>query len=221
MFIMFIWYKAHQLKTKLIEREPLQPFLKVLQQLSNDTTINKYATNLIYLTASNNSKFVEPKIIYSILNRMPKRADVYWFIHINVLDTPYDARYKVETLEKEDVIWITFNLGFRVEPRINYFFRLVVEELVKNNEIDITSRYQSLSGNKVRGDFMFVLLPTFLSRENDLGTFDNFIMRNYYFLKKIDLPETSAYGLDTSNVTIEKTPLVLSPPRKFQLTREV
>jgi len=220
MYIMFVWHKANMIKSRLTEFEPFSPYLPVLRQLSNDTTVNQLSTNLIYLTSSANKNMIESKIIYSLLNKTPKRADIYWFIHVNTLDTPYEASYKVEILEKNDVIWVTFSLGFRIEPRINHFFRYVVQDLVNCKEIDITSRYQSLSNNKVSGDFYFILLKSFLSYENELSPIENFIMRSYFEIKKLGMSDQSSYGLDTSNVSIESTPLILTAPRKFNLVRE-
>jgi len=220
MYIMFIWHKARVIKNRLTEFEPFSDHLPVLRQLSNDLTVSKYATNLIYLTASGNNHLIETKIIYSIFNRSPKRADIYWFIHVNVLDEPYAMKYKVEILEEGDVVWITFNLGFRIEPRLNYFFRLVVDELVKNKEVDITSRYESLSYNKIRSDFNFVVMKNFLSHENDLPVFEDFVMRNYFVIKMISLSEQASYGLDTSNITIENVPLIISRPKELRLIRE-
>ena len=220
MYIMFVWHKAQQIKSRLIEFEPFEPYLPVLRQLSNDTSVNQVSTNLIYLTSSNDKNKIESRIIYSLLNKTPKRADIYWFIHVNTLDIPYHSSYKVEILEENDVVWVTFNLGFRVEPRINHFFRVVVQELVTNKEIDITSRYQSLSYNKVKGDFYFILLKSFLSYENELHPIENFIMRNYFEIKKLAMSDQASYGLDTSNVSIESTPMILTKPRKFGLVRE-
>jgi KUP system potassium uptake protein len=220
MYIMFIWHKAKSIKYRLTEFEPIAEHLPMLRQLSNDQTVAKYATNLIYLTASGNNNLIESKAVYSIFNRFPKRADIYWFIHVNVLDEPYAARYTIQILEKEDIVWINFNLGFRIEPRLNYFFRIVVDELVKNKEIDITSRYASLSHNKVNGDFNFVVMRNFLSYENDLTWWDDFIMRNYFIMRKLGLSEQASYGLDTSNVTVENVPLILNLPKNFHLTRE-
>jgi len=220
MYIMYIWTRGRAIKNKLAEFEPFSEHIPVLKQLGNDQSVAKYATNLIYLTSAHNSNLIESKIIYSIFNRFPKRADVYWFLHVNVLDEPYATRYTAEVLENGDIVWITFNLGFRIEPRLNFMFRLVVEDLVRNKEIDIISRYESLSHNKIRGDFNFVVMKNFLSYENDLNWTENFIMRNYFLIKSIGLSEQASYGLDTSNVTVENVPLILNRPHEIHLVRE-
>lgn len=218
--LMYIWNRARAIKDRLLDYQSLPDVLPMLKQLSADLTIPKYATHLVYLTASPGPHQIEKKILYSIFQRAPKRADVYWFIHINVVDEPYNLSYKTDILAEDDVVWITFNLGFRVEPRINLYFRLVVEELVRNHEIDIKSRYASLSQNNMAGDFRFVILESFLSYDNKLSLADRLTMNGYYNLSRFSLNDKRAYGLDTSNVTLEKTPLVVTPLRNIKLVRE-
>jgi KUP system potassium uptake protein len=200
--IMFIWYKAGEIRNKLQNFVPLLPYIPILKELSEDEKVPKYATNLVYLTSSNNSNQIEERSMYSILNKQPKRADIYWFIHINVVDEPYKMTYKTEVIAKEDIVWITFNLGFRVEPRINLLFRKVVEEMVKNKEVNINSRYCSLDKHNITGDFRFVVIQRFLSFENELSLSNNFILKAYFLLKKISLPDEKEYGLDYSNMLI-------------------
>jgi KUP system potassium uptake protein len=218
--IMFIWHKANEIKNSLQQFIDLDPYLPVLKELSNDTTVPKYATNLVYMSSSKSAHEIEQQTIYSILNKQPKRADVYWFVHVNVVDEPYKLSYNVEILAPEDVIRVTFNLGFRVSPRINYFFRKVVEELVKNGEVNIQSRYSSLEKNNITGDFRFVVLQRFLSFENELSWFRNIVLRTYFVLKKISLSDEKEFGLDYSNVSIEAAPMIISQPRNIRLVRE-
>jgi KUP system potassium uptake protein len=218
--IMFIWQKAGEIRKKLQNFVPLETYIPILKELSEDEKVPKYATNLVYLTSSNNTKQIEERTIKSILYNQPKRADIYWFVHINVVDEPYKMSYKTEIIEKEDVIWVTFNLGFRVEPRINLLFRKVVEEMVKNKEVNIDSHYFSLDKHNISGDFRFVVMQRFLSFENELSFYKNFILKAYFVLKKISLPDEKEYGLDYSNVTIEKSPLILNTPKNINLVRE-
>jgi KUP system potassium uptake protein len=218
--IMFIWQKAGEIRKKLQNFVPLETYIPILKELSEDEKVPKYATNLVYLTSSNNTKQIEERTIKSILYNQPKRADIYWFVHINVVDEPYKMSYKTEIIEKDDVIWVTFNLGFRVEPRINLLFRKVVEEMVKNKEVNIDSHYFSLDKHNISGDFRFVVMQRFLSFENELSFFKNFILKAYFILKKISLPDEKEYGLDYSNVTIEKSPLILNTPKNINLVRE-
>lgn len=218
--IMYIWQRAGTIRSKLQNFVSLKPYIPILKELSEDRNIPKYATNLVYLTSSNNSTLVEERSIYSILYKQPKRADIYWFVHINVVDEPYKMSYNIDVIAKDDIIWVTFNLGFRVEPKINLLFRKVVEEMVKNNEVNINSRYSSLDKHNIAGDFKFVVMQRFLSFDNELTISNSFILKAYFLLKKISLPDEKEYGLDYSNVTIEKSPLILSSAKNINLVRE-
>ncbi|MCU0421263.1 MAG: KUP/HAK/KT family potassium transporter [Bacteroidia bacterium] len=217
--VMWAWYKGRKIKNRLTEFVKLRDYIPILQQLSNDSSIPKYATHLVYLTSADNLMEVENKVIYSILQKQPKRADIYWFVHIHVDDKPYTMEYKVDHIASHDVIKIEFRLGFRVEQKINFYFRKVVEELMKNHEVDVTSRYASLSKLNITGDFRFVVLKRHLSYENELSVYESLLMDAYSVLDKLSLSEEKAFGLDTSSVTIEKVPMVIAPAKEFKLKR--
>jgi KUP system potassium uptake protein len=217
--IMYVWYRARKIKNRYVEFVRLENYLSLLQELSNDMTVNKYSTHLVYLTSANNPKEIEHKIIYSILNRKPKRADIYWFVHVDTLDDPYTAEYEVQTIIPNEVIRVEFRLGFRMQPRLNLMFRKVVEEMVQNKEVNITSRYESLQRNNVVGDFQFVVLEKYLSQDNELPFWERVIMRIYFLLKKWSLSEERGFGLDQANVLTEKFPLIVAPVASIKLKR--
>ncbi len=218
-FVMAVWYMSKLIRSSYTEYVKVDKYKNVLAGLSNDLTIPKYATHLVYMTNSSQPDEIESKIIYSILQKRPKRADIYWFVHVNVLDEPNKMEYHVREFVHEDVIRIDFNLGFKVAPKINLMFRKVVQDMVKNGEVDITSRYESLSRNNVIGDFKFIIIEKFLSYDNDLPWHERIIMDLYFVLKKISLSEGRAFGLDSSSVKIEKFPLVIQPHREMNLKR--
>lgn len=218
--IMFIWHKGRAIKRKLMKLVPVDDYVDLLKRLSIDEHIPKYATNLVYLTASGSSRKIEQTAIDSILKRAPKRADIYWFVHINVLDEPYAMRYHVHTIVKNDVYFVEFNLGFRIDPRIDYYFKQVVEDLVKNNEVDISERYEQSYQNSKIGDFKFLVLDSFLSFENDMPFFKSFVMKSYFNLKLLSVKEAVNFGLDPSNVTVEKYPVVVTPVQLPKLIRD-
>ncbi len=218
---MWLWYKGRQLRRSLTRYEETGQFFKTLKELSNDQTLPQYATHLVYLTESNSPAELEKETMLSILERTPKRADVYWFLHVVTDNEPFTARYKVETLAKEDVYFLTFTLGFRVDQRINYFFELAIEDMEKQNEVTLTSRHPALKHYDIPGDVRFVLLSSFLSHENELPFREHFVMRSYYFIRRwLSIREDEAYGLDASNVAIENVPVVVHSPKKVVLTRE-
>ncbi len=217
--VMYVWYKARKIKNRYLEFVNVKDYMPLLKELSNDSSVPKYASHLIYLTSADYPSQMEAKVFYSIFNKQPKRADVYWFIHVDVLDEPYKMDYMVTPLVSGNVFRIEFMLGFRVAPRINLYFKKVVENMVQNKEVDTVSRYKSLNRQHVSGDFRFVVIEKFLSYENELPFIEKVIMDIYFLLKKISLHEGREFGLDTSSVTIEKFPLVLMPARETKLTR--
>lgn len=217
--IMYIWFRSRKIKNRYIEFVRLEHYIPKIQELSNDRTVPKYATHLVYLTSADNPKEIEHKIIYSILNRKPKRADIYWFVHVDTLDEPYTMEYKVDHIIPNDIIRVEFRLGFRVEPRINLMFRKVVEDLVFNKEVNITSRYESLERSNVAGDFSFIVMEKYLSQDNDLPILERLIMKLHFWLKQISLSEERGFGLDTSTVIIEKFPLIVAPVTSLKLRR--
>lgn len=217
--VMYVWERSRKIKSRYVEFVRLENYLPLLQELSNDLTVPKYATHLVYLSGSNTPKEIEHKIIYSIFNRKPKRADLYWFVHVRTMDDPYTCEYEVDTIIPNEVIRVEYRLGFRVQPRINYMFRKVVEDMVANKEVNITSRYESLQRNNVVGDFQFVVMEKFLSSDNELPFIERIIMRLYFLIKKAGLSEERGFGLDQSNVAIEKFPLLVTPVSTLKLQR--
>ena len=217
--VMYVWYRARKIKNRYVEFVRMEHYIPQIQELSNDRTVGKYATHLVYMTSANNPKEIEHKIIYSILNKKPKRADIYWFVHVDTLDDPYTAEYTVDHIIPNDIIRVEFRLGFRIEPKINLMFRKVVEDLVNNKEVNIMSRYESLERNNVVGDFQFIVMEKYLSQDNELPFFERIVMKLYFWLKELSLSEERGFGLDPSNVTVEKFPLIVSSVPNFNLKR--
>ncbi|MBP7555828.1 MAG: KUP/HAK/KT family potassium transporter [Chitinophagaceae bacterium] len=217
--VMYVWYRARKIKNRYVEFVRMEHYIPKIQELSNDKAVPKYATHLIYLTSANNPKEIEHKIIYSILNKKPKRADIYWFVHVDTMDDPYTCEYKVDHIIPNDIIRIDFRLGFRMEPRINLMFRKVVEDLVANKEVNIISRYESLASSNTVGDFQFMVMEKYLSQDNELPFIERVIMKFHFWLKEHSLSEERGFGLDQANVTVEKFPLIVSPVTNLKLRR--
>ena len=217
--VMYIWYRARKIKNRYVEFVRMEHYVPKIQELSNDKSVPKYATHLVYLTSANNPKEIEHKIIYSILNKKPKRADIYWFAHVDTVDDPYTCEYKVEHIIPNDIIRVDFRLGFRMEPRINLMFRKVVEDLVQNKEVNIISRYESLASSNTVGDFQFMVMEKYLSQDNELPFTERVIMKFHFWLKEHSLSEEKGFGLDLANVTVEKFPLIVAPVTNLKLKR--
>jgi KUP system potassium uptake protein len=218
--IMYIWRKGRRIANGLKKIVSIEDYIPLLKRLSLDEKITKYATNLVYLTSSGTSRKVEKTAIDSILSKSPKRADIYWFVHVNVLDEPYAMRYHVDTIVKDDVYFIEFNLGFRIEPRIDYYFRQVVNELVETGEVDVSNRSEQLYQESKIGDFRFLVMESFLSYENDMPFWKNIIMKSYFNLKYLAVKESINFGLDPSNVKVEKYPVVVNAVQHPPLVRQ-
>lgn len=217
--VMYIWFKARKIKNRYVEFVRLEHYVPKIQELSNDRSVAKYATHLVYLTSADNPREIEHKVIYSILNKKPKRADIYWLVHVETLDDPYTSEYCVEHIIPNDIIRIDFKLGFRIAPRINLMFRKVVEELVMNKEVNVISRYESLASSNTVGDFQFIVMEKYISQDGELPFFEKLVMRFHFWLKGISLSEEKGFGLDPANVTIEKFPLVVGQVPQLKLKR--
>lgn len=217
--IMWSWHIARKIRNRYVKFINIEDYYGILKELSEDESVPKYASQLVYLTSANFDSEIESKIVYSILQKQPKRADVYWLVHVDVLDEPYKKEYTVNFLVPNKVIRIDFKLGFRVEQQINLLFRKVVEDLVKKGEVNITSSYKSLGRHKIVGDFRFVVIEKVLSRSHRLSFYERFIMAFYVYLKKVSLSEERGFGLDLSFVTVEKVPLMLTDPESVDIQR--
>jgi KUP system potassium uptake protein len=216
---MYVWHRARKIKNRYVEFVRLDNYISKIQELSSDRSVPKYATHLVYLTSADNPKEIEHKIIYSILNKKPKRADIYWFVHVDTLDDPYTCEYKVVHIIPNDIIRIDFRLGFRIQPRIHLLFQQVVEELVANREINISSKYETVDKSKPTGDFQFIVMEKYLSQDNELPFLERIVMTLYFWLKEISLSEEKGFGLDQSNVAVEKFPLIVGEVQKLPLRR--
>lgn len=219
MFIMFVWFKARKITNSYLQFLKIKDYLTPLQLLSADKEVPKYATHLVYLTKADNDGDIEKRIIDSILNRKPKRADIYWFVHIDRADNPYEMAYSVSELMTDKVIKINFKLGFRIQPRINLLVKMVMQEMRKNNELCCNNRYEDLDVTNFHTDITYVILETFLSVENELSVKEGFIMDAYFAIKQLAQSDQKAFGLDNATTVVERVPLVISPKTYLPLKR--
>ena len=217
--VMFAWYRARRIKNMFVRFENVEKYYPIISELSQDKSVPTFASQLVYLTSANNREEIETKIIYSILNKKPKRADVYWLVHVDVMDVPHSKEYIVDQLIPGKLVRVDFKLGFREEQKISLLFRKVVEDMVSKGEIDITSQYDTLKKHNVPGDFNFVVLEKVFTKSSDLSWGDRIIMEIYRFLKRLSLSEEKGFGLDSSFVTLERVPLNIPNTEKINLTR--
>jgi KUP system potassium uptake protein len=218
--VMYTWYYARRINNRFVKFVELGKYTPLIRELSEDDSIPKFATHLIYLTKANNREHIEEKIINSILSKRPKRADVYWFLHINLTDEPYTMTYDVTELVDDKVIKVTINLGFRVQPRSEMFFKEIVRELVKNKELNLHIRPDGSTRYNPEPDFRFVIIERFLSVENEFTVRDGLLLHGYFLLKRLGQQDEAAFGLDKSDVETEQVPLVYHRASEVQLSRK-
>lgn len=218
--VMYVWYNGRKIKNSFIEFTRIANYEEIIKDLHTDETIPKYATNLVFLTKADKVTEIESKIIYSLINKQPKRADMYWLLHVDILDDPHVLEYKITHIIKDIMIKIDLRLGFKVQPRTNLFFRQIVEEMSRDQEIDLTSRYQSLRKHHIMSDFRFVVIDRVQTYDFDFPPKEQFIMDLYDVFKRFGITEVKALGLDTSNVIIEKVPLYIDKDIPMLISRK-
>ena len=220
-FVMYIWYRARKITNRFLQFENLTEDIAALKRLSAATLIPKYATHLVYLTKANNKKSIEKRIMESILYKRPKRADVYWFVHIDRTDEPYTMEYTIDTIEPNKIMRIDFKLGFRIQPKIGLYFKKVLKEALAKKELvvefndELASKYH-LDTNS---DIKYIIVQRVLSVENEFSVREGFILNSYFSINKWALTDKKAFGLDENNTEIELNPLVVAPPHEVQLVR--
>jgi KUP system potassium uptake protein len=217
--IMLLWVNAKRIRQSYSDEVKIKDYLDQLIVLSNDQGIPKYASNLVFLSTTKHPNKIEEKVLYSILQTQPKRADVYWFVHIDTTDEPFTTEYDVNTISSDDVYKVNFRLGFRVQQRMNVFMKKVVEDLVENEELTVYSRYHTQSSKYPTGDFRFVIIQEFLSNENELPWREQFVLSIYLTVKGWVSSPKNWFGLDSDSVDLEEAPLVLQPVKQVGLKR--
>ena len=216
---MYVWYYARKINNKLVKFVDLGKYTPQLIELSNDDSIPKFSTHLIYLTKANARNQVEEKVIRSIFAKKPKRADVYWFLHVNRSEEPYTADYEVSELVDDKVIKVNINLGFRVQPKTEIYFKTIVKELVANKELNLHIRPDGSTKYNHEPDFKFVVIEKFISVENEFAMSEAMLLKSYFLLKDMGLSDEKAFGLDKSDVVVEHVPLVYQKIQQVELKR--
>ena len=216
-FVMYSVFYGRKIRNRLTKFVDIGKYVKILQELSADESIPKYATHLIYLTKADFRHQIEQKIIKSILAKKPKRADVYWFVHINRTEEPYTLSYDVSELVDDMIIKVNINIGFRIQPRTELYFKKIVKDLIDNKELNLHIRPDGSTKYNNQPDFKFVVIEKFLSVENEFTLHEGFLLNSYFFLKRISLSDEMYFGFDKSDVEIEYSPLLYHPADEVTL----
>lgn len=219
--VMYIIFYGRRLNNNFTKYVPLSNYRDLLVDLSNDSTYSKYATHLVYLTKADKISEIEEKIMKSIFAKKPKRADVYWFLHINRTEEPFTLDYEVIELINDKVIKVNINAGFRVQPKVELYFKNIIKDLVENKELDLHIRPDGSSKYNSEPDFKFVVLEKFISFENEFSFKEGFLLNSYFSLKGLGVSDEKAFGLDKSDVVIEEIPLIFHPVTDLVLKRKL
>ncbi len=218
--LMFVLLKARRLRERHTEFVDLRHYETMLKDLQEDNSIPKESTNLVYLAVADSRRYIDANIIYSIFKKRPKRADVYWFIHVETVDNPFTSKYSVNTIRPERCFFINIKLGFKTPHRINSIFNKIVHEMADSGEIDLTSPYPSLRRYSMMSDFKFIILHSWASADSEISSFERLIISGYRVIKSISLSTEELYGLEAANVEVEKVPITVGPIAKVKIKRE-
>jgi KUP system potassium uptake protein len=218
--MMYILLRARMLRDRHTEFVDLKHYVPMIQDLQSDTSVPKEATNLVYMAVANSKRYIDSNIVYSIFKKRPKRADVYWFVHVDTVDSPYTSKYSVDTIIPKKCFFIRIKLGFKSDHRVNLIFNKILHDMAESAEIDLISHYDSLQRHSMPADFKFIMLHSLASVDSEISNFDNLIIQGYRFIKGHSLSTEEMYGLELANVEVERVPIMVGPPAKVRIKRE-
>ncbi|MGE0773287.1 MAG: KUP/HAK/KT family potassium transporter [Cyclobacteriaceae bacterium] len=219
--MMFILMKARHLRDRHTDFVNLKHYVPLIQDLQADDKIPREATNLVYMAMADSKRYIDANIIYSIFKKRPKRADVYWFIHVDTVDSPYTSKYSVDTIIPKKCFFVRIKLGFKADHRVNLLFNKILHDMAESAEIDLVSHYDSLKRHSMPADFKFIILHSLASIDSEISTFDNLIIQGYRFIKSFSLSTEEMYGLELANVEVERVPIMVGPTAKVRIKREL
>lgn len=218
--MMYVLLHARQLRERHTEFVDLKHYVGMLQDLQSDTTVPKEATNLVYLAMADSKRYIDSNIIYSIFKKRPKRADVFWFVHVDTVDSPFSSKYLVDTIIPKKCFFVRIKLGFKTDHRVNLLFNKIIHEMADSGEIDLTSPYPSLHKYSMMADFKFIILHSWASSDSEISTFDRVIIQGYRLLKEYSLSTEELYGIEAANLEVEKVPIQVGPQARVKIKRE-
>lgn len=218
--MMFILMRARILRDRHTEFVDLKHYVPMIEDLQADNSIPKEATNLVYMAVADSKRYIDSNIIYSIFKKRPKRADCYWFVHVDTVDSPYTSKYSVDTIIPKKCFFVRIKLGFKADHRVNLLFNKILHDLAEAAEIDVTSHYESLKKHSMPADFKFIMLHSLASVDSEISSFDNLIIQGYRFIKGHSLSTEEMYGLELANVEVERVPIMVGPAAKVRIKRE-
>jgi len=217
--IMYGWYFGRKLKNRYVTFTNLEKYIELFKELSGDNSVPKTATNLVYIIRANRIDMVESKVIYSIFQKQPKRADTYWFLHVDKIDEPDRFDYQVTQIIPGILIRVDFHIGFKVEPKINLYFKEVLEDLIASGEIKLESSFDSLKKHSLPADFIYVLIDRIMPRDFKLSSIENFTLSLHSLSRLLCISDVKALQLDSCNTIEEQVPITIDQPIDLRIKR--
>jgi len=217
--IMYGWYFGRKLKNRYVTFTNLNKYIELFNDLSKDNSVAKTATNLVYIIKANRPDQVESKVIYSIFQKQPKRADTYWLLHVDRIDEPDRFEYKVTKIIPGVLIRVDFHIGFKVEPKINLYFKEVLEDLMASGEIKLESSYKSLRKHDLPADFKYVLIDRIMPRDYKLSSTENITLALHSLSRLLCISDVKALKLDSANTIEEQVPITIDQPIERRISR--
>jgi KUP system potassium uptake protein len=218
--MMYVLLHARRLRDRHTEFVDLKHYVGMLQDLQADATVPKEATNLVYLAMADSKRYIDSNIIYSIFKKRPKRADVFWFVHVDTVDNPFTSKYVVDTIIPRKCFFVRIKLGFKTDHRVNLLFNKIIHEMADAGEMDLTSPYPSLHKYSMMADFKFIILHSWASSDSEISSFDRLIIQGYRLLKEYSLSTEELYGIEAANLEVERVPIQVGPQARVKIKRE-
>jgi KUP system potassium uptake protein len=218
--MMYVLLRARRLRDRHTEFVDIKHYVELMQDVQNDQTIPKESTNLVYLAVADSKRYIDSNIIYSIFKKRPKRADVYWFLHVDTVDSPFTSKYSVDTIIPKKCFFVRMKLGFKTPHRVNLLFNKIVHEMAECGEVDMISPYPALHKHSMTADFKFIILNSWASSDSEISNFDRIIIHGYRLIKRFSLSTAELYGLEAANIETEKAPISVGPQARAKIKRE-
>lgn len=221
-FIMYVWYYGNKVRDKRESRNAyvrLDEYTDMLTNLSHDEDYPTYATNLVYMANVKYNKFIKREILYSILDKRPKRAKAYWFVTVNVTNEPFTAEYAVNTYGTKNVINIQLYLGFKKQTSVNVYIRQIVHDLIADGTIEPQPQEYTTTPGRDVGDFSFVIVNDVISPQTQLVGYEKWLVEARVRLQNLSSNPASWFGLEYADTVIERVPLILGKPNPSYIKR--
>lgn len=217
LIVMTIWEWGNIIKEKITDTVPLREYVPQLKELKEDSSVPMYQTNVVFMTPDTIGEEIGRQVIYSILDKQPKRSKVYWFVNVEVTDEPFTQEYSVDMLGTDFIVQVQLYLGFHVAQDVNVYLRQIVHDLMKDGRLPKQPQKYSLTKGREVGDFQFVIIREELSKVTELKRWDRVIMQLKLTIKKWTTTPENWFGLEYSEVKYESVPLIIGKPRKTKL----